>query len=259
MTVYPQLTTGALIQFPLVKRRRMRTVVNTAADGSSIKLADPAGGFTEWQLRYQGLSDADLSTLQQTFTATEGSLNGFTFVDPGGNLLAWSEDLANAVWTPEPFLAIAGGITDPYGGTSGFSLTNSGAAAQNVTQTLNSPAGYVYSFSIYTQASQPTPVTLLIGSNREQVTVGPAWTRLVFTGSGDPTAASILFGIELPPGGIDVFGPQVEAQSTPSAYKKSTTGGIYENARFADDTFSFTTTDVNRHSAIVNIVYANHL
>jgi hypothetical protein len=39
-------------------------VTNTAADGSSIKLADPNGALTEWQLRYEGLSDADLSALQ---------------------------------------------------------------------------------------------------------------------------------------------------------------------------------------------------
>ena len=42
MLVYPQLGTGALSQFPVRKTRRTRTVVNRAADGSTIKLADPA-------------------------------------------------------------------------------------------------------------------------------------------------------------------------------------------------------------------------
>jgi hypothetical protein len=113
--------------------------------------------------------------------------------------------------------------------------------------------------SVYVQAAQPTTVTLLLGSNRAPATAGPNWTRIGFTGSGDPTAASIVFGVELPPGAIGVFGPQVEAQAAPSAYQKSTTGGVYGDARFGDDTFSFATTDVNRHSVTVNVVYANHL
>lgn len=257
--MFPQLTTGAYSQFPVGKQRRARTVTNTAADGSSIKLADPNGALTEWQLRYEGLSDAELSSLQQFFMLSEGSLIGFTFLDPMGNLLAWSEDLTNAVWGPGPFLAIAGAVADPLGGTNAFQLTNSGEGVQNVSQTLNVPTGYVYSLSMYVRAAQATAVTLLFGSNREAATAGPNWSRISFSGSGAATAASILFGIELPPGVIDVFGLQVEAQPTPSAYQKSTTGGVYADARFGDDTLSFTTTDVNRHSATVNIVYANHL
>jgi hypothetical protein len=257
--MYPQLTTAAYSQFPLRKQRRTRTVTNMAADGSSIKLADPNGAVTEWQLQYEGLSDTELSNLQQFFAATEGSLNGFTFLDPAGNLLAWSEDLTNAVWEAGSFLAIAGGVTDPLGGINAFNLTNSGEGVQSVTQTLNVPAGYIYSLSVYVQAAQPTTVTLLLGSNSAQRTGGPSWTRISVTGSGDPTAASILFGVELPPGVIGVFGPQVEVQAEPSAYQKSTTGGVYQDARFGDDTFSFATTDVNKHSVTVNIVYANHL
>jgi hypothetical protein len=257
--MYPQLTTGAYSQFPLRKQRRTRTVTNMAADGSSIKLADPNGALTEWQLRYEGLSDTELSNLQQFFAAAEGSLIGFTFLDPAGNLLAWSEDLTNAVWEAGPFLTSAAGVTDPFGGTRAFHLTNSGAGAQSLSQTLNVPTGYIYSFSVYVQAAQPTTVTLLLGSNNAQAAAGPNWTRISVTGSGDPTATAILFGIELPPGVIGVFGPQVEVQAEPSAYQKSTTGGVYQDARFGDDTFSFATTDVNRHSVTVNIVYANHL
>ena len=36
-------------------------------------------------------------------------------------------------------------------------------------------------------------------------------------------------------------------------------GILYENAHFLDDTFSFTTTDINHHSTTVNIAYANRL
>ena len=93
MPTYPQLGSGALSQFPVQKIRRTRTVVNQAADGSTIKLADPAGAITEWDLTYTDLSDEEASALLAFFVAVEGTLNGFTFLDPAGNLLAWSDDL----------------------------------------------------------------------------------------------------------------------------------------------------------------------
>src|ERR1051326_4423620 len=98
MGVYPQLGSGALTQFPIVKVRRARTIINTAADGSRIKLADCAGSSMEWRLRYRGLSDAELQALAEFFTQAEGDLNGFTFVDPSANLLAYTEELNDEHW-----------------------------------------------------------------------------------------------------------------------------------------------------------------
>ena len=58
---------------------------------------------------------------------------------------------------------------------------------------------------------------------------------------------------------MEIYGLQVEPQDSPSRYKPGTTGGCYENARLRDDMLTFTTTDMNRHSATVNIFYAHHL
>jgi hypothetical protein len=260
MLIYPQLPTGALAQFPAQKRRHMRTLVNTAADGTAVKLADPEAGTVEWQLKYAALSDSELGTLLQFFAATEGTLTSFTFVDPTANLLAWSNDLSNAVWNAASFLSLAGGNADPTGGTNGWQATNSGAAPQDLLQTLTSPGGYVYCLSVYAKASAPTTLTLLLGSNRDAQNLSTSWQRFACTGTGDPTASSMTFGIEFGAGAVvDIFGLQVEPQDSPSLYKPSTTGGCYENARLRDDTLSFTTTDVNRHSATVNILYANNL
>src|ERR1039458_2479351 len=260
MLVYPQLTTGALSQFPILKRRRRRTVMNTAADGSVIKLADPNGVLNEWQLQYAGLSDGELVALQQFFAAAEGTLNGFTFVDPAGNLFAWSDHLENAVWSLGSFLAKNGGVADPAGGISAWQLTNSGTGAQSITQTLAAPGGYLFCLSAWVQAAAATTVTMLIGANRSTKSVQAGWNRIAFTGSGDASAQSIVLGLELPAGaGINVYGLQAEPQAAPSKYKASTTGGVYEAARLRDDTLTFTTEDVNNHSATVNIIYASHL
>ena len=260
MAVYPQLATGALSQFPIVKRRRTRTVANKAADGSSIKLADVAGGSLEWQLEYAALSDNELAALEQFFTSMEGSLNGFTFLDPSANLLAWSEDLSNTAWQAGPMLQVAAGVKDPRGGTGAWLLSNSGAASQSLTQTLNAPGAYTYTFSVYAQAAQPTVLTLALGNQSIVTTIDTSWSRFTLTAPGDSTSNAVTFGVQTPAGSaVNLFGPQAEAQAVASAYKTGTTGGVYASARFRDDIFTFTSTDVNRHSAVVNIFYADIL
>jgi hypothetical protein len=259
MSVFPQLTSGTLSQFPLRKQHQARTVINNLADGSSVKLADVTGGYAGWQLGYVGLSDAETASLQQFFESCEGSLNGFAFVDPAGNLLAWSEDLTNSAWQADPLVTVTGGVADPLGGKQGFNLANSGAAAQGVSQTLNAPAGYVYSLSVYAQASAAGALILSIGAQSKSIAIGSGWTRVSFTASGDANASSIAFAIRCAPGTVDIFGPQVEAQGAPSAYKRGSTGGVYQNARFQDDSLSCISTAPNQNSVTMNIFYANHL
>jgi hypothetical protein len=260
MLIYPQLPTGALTQFPVQVRQQKRTLVNTAADGTVVKLGDPGAATMEWQLRYEGLSDAELAALLAFFTEAEGSLNSFTFVDPTANLIAWSNDLSNAVWTAAPLLSLTGAVADPDGGTNAWQVTNSGAAAQDLTQTVAAPGGYVYCLSAFARASAPAAFTLLLGNNRCDQHLGSGWQRFASTGTGDPSASSMTFGIELGPGAaVDIYGLQVEAQDSPSLYKASTSAGCYENARLRDDALTLTSTDVNRHSATVNIFYASNL
>lgn len=260
MLVYPQLTTGALSQFPVVKRLRQRTVVNTAADGSRVVYSDTPGGTLEWQLSYTGLSDAELAALKAFHAAAEGSLTAFTFLDPAGNLLAWSEDLDNAVWSLAPFLTVSGGVADPLGGTAGWHANNAGAGPQSILQTLNAPAGYLYCLCVFVRSQEQCTVDLLLGDHTASHSIGPEWSRISLARNGNAAEESIVFGIDFPAGAaVDVFGPQVEVQASASRYKTSTTGGVYENARFRDDSFRFISTDVNRHSATLTILYANHL
>jgi hypothetical protein len=260
MSAYPQLVTGVMTQFPIVKRRRPRTVVNSAADGSSIKLADPPGETVEWQLHYTNLSDTELASLRQFFTDMEGSLNSFTFLDPAANLLAWSEVLTNATWEAAPFLTLSGGVTDPQGGSNAWQLANSGEGPQTLSQTLNAPPTYTYCFSLFAFSGQPVTIQLQVGSNSAQFALSSRWNRIQLTGTGDAAATSVEFGIQVPAAtSVCVFGPQAEAQPAPSAYKTGTTGGVYASARFRDDTFTLTSTDMNHHSVTLNIFHANSL
>jgi hypothetical protein len=261
MLIYPQLTTGALTQYRTVKTRQERTIQNTLADGSVITVADPAGAAVEWKLQYASLSDTERQTLELFFAAAAGTLNGFTFLDPSANLLAWSEDLTNAAWNPDPQMTLTAGIQGPKGGTNAWQLTNGGSAGQSLLQVLNVPTTYTYTFSVYLSASQPTNATLLLGGETESVTLSSTWYRYQVTVSGNTTATYLTVGVEVPAGAsVSVFGPQAEAQQTASVYQTSTNGGVYDNARLRDDFLTITTTGVNRHSATVNILYyANNL
>ncbi|PWU04189.1 MAG: hypothetical protein C5B51_17210 [Terriglobia bacterium] len=260
MFVYPQLSTGALVQFPVYKVRRPRTIENALADMSSIKYADPDGEFTDWQVEYSGLSDDEASALADFFAMTEGYLQTFCFLDPTANLFAWSDQLSNAVWNKGPFLGLECAIADPMGGTNAWRLTNTGAGPQTISQTLSVPGGYQYCLSVYSRAAQPGVVSFLRGNDQVERVLCTEWSRITFSGSGDPTAETVEFGIELPAGEcVDVFGLQVEPQPNASAYKSSTTGGVYANAYFRDDTLAFTATGLNRHSVTVNIRHAKRL
>ncbi len=239
MTAYPQLA-----QFPLVKRHTLRTLVNRSADGHAVKLADPNAETVEWQLQYTDLTDQELATLETFFAATEGTLNSFTFLDPTDNLLAWSEDLSNAVWQKDPLLTVTQG-------SGCWNLSNTGAGAQQLTQTLQAPAGYCYCFSLYARADQPVTATLRIGAQQAQRALTSLWTRLVFAAED-----AAVFAFELPAGAsASVHGLQVEAQAGASVYKPSTTGGVYQNARLADDTLAITTTGAGQHAAAVKVVF----
>jgi hypothetical protein len=244
MLTYPQLA-----HFPIVKRRRRRTVVNRMGDGRTVKLSDAAGEVTEWRLAYAELSDTEAGALQEFFLAAEGSLNDFVFVDPTANLLLWSDRLDIAAWAAGPMLSVAA-----TGGA--WEVANAGAGPQAITQTIEAPPGFVYCFSLYAKSETPGTVRLLAGGVTSDQAIGSEWRRLKVSGAmEDPT-----FGIEVAAEGLVwVRGMQVEAQAGASAARVSTTGGVYEGARLRDDWIEMMATGLNRHSCTVNIVHANHI
>src|ERR1700686_2467421 len=118
MLYFPQLTSGATGHYPISKRSVQRTIVNQMPDGRTVKHADSGASLLQWHLQSQDLADTELAVLQQFFADCEGQLNAFTFADPLGNLLSWSEALSEPAWQASSLLQISGGVADPNGGTS---------------------------------------------------------------------------------------------------------------------------------------------
>ncbi|MFB3777233.1 MAG: hypothetical protein ACE141_06455 [Bryobacteraceae bacterium] len=260
MLYFPQLESGASVQYPFVKRRVYRTVTNTLADGRTVKLLDLGATMTAWDLTFSSLASSERAQLEEFFNAVEGRLSSFTMLDPTENLLLWSGDLNASVWAADPQLSVTGGVADPDNGTFAFRLSNAGALSQSIRQTLDAPSWFRYCFSVYARSSTAGRLTLFrsAGSEEEaeECALSPAWRRLMLTGAGSGTQESVVFGLRLANGAsADVYGLQVEAQPAPSAYRKTTSrNGIYAAARFDDDVLSITSHGPEQHACTVRIV-----
>src|SRR6185295_15776853 len=126
-----------------------RTIVNSCLDGTKVKFADAGTTFVQWQLRFQNLTDGELSTLQQFFMTAEGRLNAFTFLDPTSNLLFWSNEPNQSVWEKGVGLQLFPDIQDPVGGSSANRIVNSSSSDLAIQQTLSAPGWLCYCFSVY--------------------------------------------------------------------------------------------------------------
>jgi hypothetical protein len=259
MLYFPQLVTGAIAQYPLKRKRRSRTALNVTQEGEEVKLGDPDDQHLEWELHLSGLTDEEWKAVEELFHGCEGSLRSFCFLDPTGNLLAWSGDLARTVWQREALLGVSPGIPDPFGGEGAARLVNLGQTEQTISQALDVPASFHYCLSLYVRSAAPGRVKLRQWSgSRARATefeVTSSWRRIFQTAKLGGTEARVHFGLALPAGGsVEVYGLQVEPQRGASAYKESRErGGIYTNARFASDELRVRTDGVDSHSSVIRI------
>ena len=239
---FPQLSSGALAQYPLRRMLIQRSIKNILADGSMIMLPDPGAARMVWQLAYTGLSGNDMAALASHFAACEARLQGFTFIDPTGNMLVNSANLKAAGWLTPSTVTVTENMTDPAGGAQAFEVVNAGQATQELVQTVTVPGNYEYCFSLYACSSAQNGSIALIrrGSSIGQSTtaaLGAQWTRIVSSGRLSDTGTSITVGFSLLPGQqVYVYGPQLEAQPLPSRYRATGhMGGVYANAHWAVD------------------------
>ena len=236
---YPQLTSGALAQYPITKTRLFRTVKNILPDGSLFVSADPGYSHLLWNLSYSGLSGSDVQALQDHFAACNGPFHAFTFIDPTDNMLRWSSDLSDAIWQTSSLVNIRANAADPFGGANAFTITNNSQANQVFCQTVSAPAGYQYCFSVYLASYQAATVIMLRnGSSAVQpmtAGVSSTWQRLVSSGRLIDPGTAFTVGLSLLPGQqLLVYGPQLEAQVSPSSYRPTAqTSSVYQNSHWS--------------------------
>jgi len=259
MICFPQLSTGSVAQFPIEKRRVSRTVVNAAADGTTLKLADAAVESVEWRLRFETLSDDERSALATFHTSVEGQLGAFTFLDPTDNLFRWSEELDESVWERNSLLTLTASVADPNGGTRATRVRNTGAATLTIEQTLNSPGWFQYGFGLQARSSESQQITLIRSTatqtHSKAFDLGSNWKQILLSGKFGGAEEAVTFAIGIGAGkAIELFGIQAEAQAGASGYKATQSrGGVYSSAHFLDDELTVTTDWPNQHSTRIRI------
>ena len=237
---FPQLTSGALAQYPVHKRRIGRTVKNILPDGTLIAYPDPSASRYIWQLGYSNLSSPDLAALTSLFNSCQGRLHAFTFIDPTDNMLVNSANLSGSEWLRSSMIQIANS-PDPNGANNAFSITNASDANQDLAQMLVVPASYTYCFSAYVLSAQASTVGFVRqgGTNQkvDALPVGTNWTRVVSKGRLSDTDNAFTVAVRLAPGQqISIYGLQLEAQLAPSRYKPTLQqGGVYSHAHWGTD------------------------
>jgi hypothetical protein len=238
----------------------MRTVSNILPSGDTIRMSDPGANSVNWRLQYSNLSDAEWTSLEALFEAAEGKLTAFTFLDPMGNLLLWSEDWTKPIWTADSLIHISGGVAEPMGSSGAMQITNTAQATQRVLQSVAGPSWFQYCFSVYLRAAAPTTVQIFLSANGQesltQVEITSSWTRAIKADSLSLQEDGISFGLQLPAGAsIVAFGAQAEPQPAPGSYKKTTDlAGVYPSARFDSDSLTQTTGAPNQNSCSVSLV-----
>jgi hypothetical protein len=259
MICFPQLSTGAVGQFPIEKRRLSRTLVNLIAGGDTVKLADAAASTVEWVLPFEMLSDEEAAALVELHARTEGRFGAFTFLDPMDNLLCWSEKLDESVWERNSLLTITMDVADPSGGTRATRVANTGSGALAIEQIVNGPGWFQYAFSLLIRSDVDQQIALIRSTDTQtqsaNFNVGAEWKRVLLSGKFTGTEESVTFGIEVGSGhSVDLFGIQGEAQPSASGYKATLSrSGLYPSARFMDDDLSVTTVGPNQHSCRIRI------
>src|SRR5438067_1510210 len=149
MLYYPQLASGSICQYPVIRTNQRRTVANILADGSDLRMEDSGSAQVSWDLTYNNLTTEEFARIQALFDAVEGRLGTFTFVDPTDNLLNWTEDFSQSPWTADPLLQTSGTLQDPLGGTGAAQMTNTAQIAQRMGQTIAAQSSFLYCLSMY--------------------------------------------------------------------------------------------------------------
>jgi hypothetical protein len=262
MLVFPQLSTGAFAQYPMIRRLTQRSVRSSLEDGTVFALADETANSLQWRLSYRDISDQEAQSLTSFFSVTQGSLVPFVFLDPTMNLLSWSEDFTQGVWEKSG-ITLDISVNDPLGDIRASCAHNNSSTSLTIAQGTAIPGLAQTCFSIFMRAANPATVTLYrtAGGHSQSmdVTVTNTWQRFHLSGTFPTVTDTSWFSISIPANtSLDLFGPQVDAQATPSPYVTSVgqNVGVYSSARFDMKQFDVTATGPNRNTCVV-LVHCN--
>lgn len=259
MAVFPQLSTGASVQYPVHKTLTRPALRRDFGGGGSRYYMNAERG-ERWEFILEGLVKSEIEEILALHGSVAGRLRTFLFLDPTANLLLHSEALDNGIWQKDPMVVLTGGSIDPDGGTNAFNITNTGSNHAKVFQELPVPGVYQYCLSAFIRGSAGgVRLTATCGTETVERDAGTttSWKR-VWMPVTFQAGLDVQFGVTLAPGaGCEVFGFQVDGQPNPGPYRRSSvTGGVIQRARFVDDDLSVQATGRDEYTVRVGVMRA---
>lgn len=258
MNAFPQLSSGAISQNAYSGAIEFRTRINEQPDGVETSFSDIDFERRVWELNLNAVTDAEWAEIETLFNQSGGRYGTFLFLEPGSNLLAWSEQSQNPVWQASGGAQTSDGSLDPKGGAGGFQITGPSGAV--VSQSLGIPASHVYCASVHARTSGTGAVLRVTdgaGSSLESpIDSGNVWKRYWVRFPGGSAETTVRFELQAGDALLDVYGPQLEPQPAPSAYKTTQAqSGVFPGARFDDDMLTDRAIGLGLHSGALRIVW----
>jgi hypothetical protein len=195
--------------------------------------SNPFGGASLYLDFLSGSLDSRVSFSRGT-NATMVDSTGRIVYAPA-NLLTYSQSFDNGVWAKNN-ISIVSGVSDPFGGTSAFTVTASGVSG-SLQQAPTVVAGVAMVSSMWVRRRTGTgTISLRCGDAAPvyPIPVTSSWTR--FSAAAVPTTTTGRMAVVLATVGdeVDVYGAQLEPvtyQTTPGPYV-ATTASAYYGPRF---------------------------
>ncbi len=153
-TYFPQiLSQGVTTSLPYETGLSYRTVFEDMENGKRYSYkwrTNPLGQFT---VNLPLMTGAEVAKLRDFIYACEGRLREFIFLDPGGNLVNYSDDFSHASWG-NTAVTVGGSVTDPYGGTQArlCTATSSNSLLFSTVLPVGNALGMVLCASVWARA-----------------------------------------------------------------------------------------------------------
>lgn len=82
MSMFPQLKTGVVMQYPAQRSVTYSTLALQFVDGTEQRFNNYKAGLHRWVIQLSLLDQGELQQLKLFFTDVEGAAQNFTFTDP---------------------------------------------------------------------------------------------------------------------------------------------------------------------------------
>jgi hypothetical protein len=268
-TYFPQLTAqGVMVQRPYATTLEHLTTHVDQPSGPRYGYSWRTEPLGRWDLQYALLTDAEVAVLEGFFTQMDGRYGEFTYLDPGGNLVRYSEDFSHSSW--EKYTASVGGATsDPFGGNRATVVTGTSGNSMLAAYALpeGGASGFVLCGSIWAKATAARSLSIgfidsgfgVLGSTTWSLAAGQ-WRRIWHTITLVTTS-----NIRLLIGGfgtwgtvsLSLFGAQCAPLPGPGGYQR-TPGNYGLRAKCRFDTDRLELRHIGPNQTAVNLKIAEY-